>query len=546
VLKASRQNLEKANQAPHWLKYRRTDRRLAACYKALERAAERLRQFDSPHYGLGFKRGTYCASLWRSLALAGEKKEDYEEHLELFQKGFAPVGEQKRKIARAAAEAVWRRLRVHRGRARWELFAVATVLAEVIAEQAEKASGDPSRTVEPMTPDRAVLLGLQIVTLLVDPKPQREARRLNLRIERLLRGLMEVDEALEFIFEAKPRSEEKDYPQRSAEQLGNPMLSATQIEAALREKQGEPIQGTKDWKGWGEGSEKNRVPGCLGADERAQRGGMIRDLQQGKVAGVDLEKLEGAEGKAAWMDLWLRAFGVADIPADETDSQIENGQTTGGNSKERFFTPLRSVQNDQAGGTSFDFRVSRLEVLAFAEMVWERIAMFRRQGEKERADVREALQTAVLAKRAATEQMEDSSVVRGPSSVVATDNGPRTTDRPFQSEIDPAGQDQSSISWSLGDVAVMLLAPLAVIKSLHAQLDAYRHLNGRYYELLIKLYGARVEFEQFRRESKESAKDMGSRIILALLGGHIRAKGGRVEEEIEWRGGPGRRKPGGP
>ena len=265
------------------------------------------------------------------------------------------------------------------------MFAVASVLAEVIAERAEEA--DPAKAMGPMTPDRAVMLGLQIVTLLLDKKPQQEARHLNLRIERLLRGMMEVDEALGFIFEAKPRPEEKEYRQRTAEQLGNPLRSAAQIVNALREKQGEKIKGTGDWQGWGEGSEKNRA-GCLGADERAQRGGMIRDLLQRKVAAVDLELLEGAEGKAAWMELWLRAFGIAD---ETGNSKSEAGKSKAG---------------DRV--SSFDSRVSRVEVLAFAEMVWERIAMFRRQGEKERADVREALETAVLAKRAAAEEIADS------------------------------------------------------------------------------------------------------------------------------------------
>jgi len=115
---ASRRNLVLANLAPHWVKYRRTDRRMAQCYKALEKAVAEMRRFDSPHYGLGFKRGTSCASLIRSLALAGEKKEDYEEHLQLMQEALAPVDDDGRKNARAAAEAVWRRLRVHRGRAR--------------------------------------------------------------------------------------------------------------------------------------------------------------------------------------------------------------------------------------------------------------------------------------------------------------------------------------------------------------------------------------------------------------------------------------------
>jgi len=74
---ASRENL-KTNQAPHWLKYRLTDRRRAACYKSLEKAVAEMCRFDSPHYGLGFRRGTHCASLIRSLALAGETREEHE------------------------------------------------------------------------------------------------------------------------------------------------------------------------------------------------------------------------------------------------------------------------------------------------------------------------------------------------------------------------------------------------------------------------------------------------------------------------------------
>ncbi len=509
--KASRENLEKANLAPKWLKYRLTDRRKAACYKALEKAVERLRQFDSPHYGLGFKRGTYCASILRSPALAGEKKEDYEEHLDLFQEGFGPLDDQQRKFVQATAEAVWRRLRVHRGRARWEKLAVATVLAEVIGEQAEKASG------QPLSSDRAVLLGLQIVSLLLDTKPQREARRLNLRIERLLRGMMEVDEAMGFIFAAKPRSEEEEYRKRTAESLGNPLRTAAQIVEALREKQGEKIKEPEGWQGGGEVSEENRTPGCLGADERAKQGGMMRDLQRGTVAGVNLEQLEGPDGKVVWMKLWLQAFGVADA-------------------------------SDSNGEASYEYQVSRFEVLALAEMVWERIEMFRQHGEKEAADVREVMQTAVLAKRAAAEEIDDCKpfATAAPEPCLDSAKTEPTGDpeHVFQASID---NRQSSVSSSIRDAAVMVLASLSVIKSGRAQLEALRDLNRGYYELLVKLYGPRVEFESFLRESKQSAMDMGSAIIRALLGSHIRAKGGKVEDEIEWRGGFGGRAPrGGP
>ena len=136
---ASRENLKKANLAPHWLKYRRTDRRTAACYHALEKAVAEMRRFDSPHYGLGFKRGTSCASLVRSLGLAGETREEYEAHLERMRRAFAPLSEGDRKLVLAAAQAVWRRLRVFGGQGRWELYAVASILAEMIGEREGEA-----------------------------------------------------------------------------------------------------------------------------------------------------------------------------------------------------------------------------------------------------------------------------------------------------------------------------------------------------------------------------------------------------------------------
>ncbi|MGO9275445.1 MAG: hypothetical protein ACLQOO_35275 [Terriglobia bacterium] len=58
-------------------------------------------------------------------------------------------------------------------------------------------------------------------------------------------------------------------------------------------------------------------------------------------------------------------------------------------------------------------------------------------------------------------------------------------------------------------------------------------LNRGYHELLVKLYGPRVEFESVLRESKQSAMDLGATIIRGLLGAHIRAKGGKVGEEIK-------------
>jgi len=269
----------------------------------------------------------------------------------------------------------------------------------------------------------------------------------------------------------------------------------------------------------------------MGAGERAQRGGMMRDLRQGKVAGVNLEQLEGPEGKVAWMEMWLRAFGFGD---EKGESKLEEG------------------------GASYEHQVSRFEVLAFAEMVWERIEMFRQHGEKEAAEVKEALQDSVLARRAAASSIDDCELPVDdcaesgtPESQLQTESEGRVSNFEFRvssaepSTVDAEGQDQPSIAWSVRDLGVMLLAPLAVIKCMRAQLDAYKDLNRGYYELLVRLYGPRAEFESFLRESKQSAMDQAAAIILGLLGGHIRAKGGSVEGEIEWRGGPKGRRPGG-
>ncbi|MGO9272737.1 MAG: hypothetical protein ACLQOO_21295, partial [Terriglobia bacterium] len=410
---ASRQNLLKANLAPHELKYRLTERRLAACLNALEKAVAELRRLDSPHYGLGFKRGTSCASLLRSLALAGEKREDYEEHLRLFHEAFPTVDERGRKLVQAAAEGVWRRLRAFRGQGRWELYAVATLLVELItereraAEQSAQAgpsgpsgqAGSSGTTapvnpiLDPSGPDRAKRLGLALLGLLMQTNVEQEARRLNLRIERLLRGLTpSADQPL--VQDAPPHPSEASYDQRSAAALGNPLRSGPQVEATLNQDR-EPVKGTDEWQKNGEtaGGSDVQSGGCRNAADLALRGGLMRLLQQGGLG--DFSRLEGPEGKALWTELWLRALGIAD----------ENG-----NSK---------VENR---GASFDFRVSRSEVLAFAEITWERVQMFRRHVDKEEAQLREALQARISAHQAAAEEIDDCRLTIDDCKTVATES----------------------------------------------------------------------------------------------------------------------------
>src|SRR5437667_12806257 len=153
VLAACRRNLEKANAVPKSLRYRPTPRRLAACHRNLEKAHATLRAAlqsslrapgraagnRSPAYGTSFRHGLYCVLLGRSLELAGESREDFREHIELFDRAFAPRDHEEARLVRAIAETAWRRLRAFRGQGRWERLAIQYRLAEA-AKSRERAT----------------------------------------------------------------------------------------------------------------------------------------------------------------------------------------------------------------------------------------------------------------------------------------------------------------------------------------------------------------------------------------------------------------------
>jgi len=496
---ASRRNLALANQAPHWLKYRRTERRLAHCYKALEKAVAEMRRFDSPHYGLGFKRGTYCASLIRSLALAGETREEYEAHLERMRKAFAPLTDRDRKLVLAAAQAVWRRLRVFGGQGRWELYAVASILGEMIAEReaaAERraAAERAGETAEPADPYldpfghyRAVRLGVDLILLLQEDGVEKEAGRLNRRIKMLLDALGEGPIAED----DAAGSEERDDEQQWAAVMGNALGQAAKLTATLNQVR-EPLKDPSQWQnapdagenaGSGpDGKRKSDPQPCENAADVAQRGGLMRLLRRQGVNNPEFSRLEGPEGKAVWMDLWQRAFG----PAGETrKSKIENR------------------------GASFDFPVSNFEILKVAEITWERIQMHLQHREKEAAKVKEVLEAAILAKRAAAE------------------------------EIDPALRDQSSI---------LLLAALGVYKCMGAVLAAGKDIKAAYHRMLVALYGDLPSFDFFKAKEPTTSERMDdlSDFVMELFSTKDGPLHQEKQREIKWRGGSGRQPGGGP
>jgi hypothetical protein len=119
-------NLRKANAVERQRKYRLTERRLAANRANLQKARwTRLGRTPRERRSEAIRRtvirhGLYCASLVKSLAAAGERRQSFERHLARFRRAFRPCGRTERLLVRRAGEAVWRRLRTFRGLARWQ------------------------------------------------------------------------------------------------------------------------------------------------------------------------------------------------------------------------------------------------------------------------------------------------------------------------------------------------------------------------------------------------------------------------------------------
>jgi len=554
---ASRKNLEKANQAPHWLKYRVTERRLIACYRALEKAVAELRRFDSPHYGLGFKRGTHCASLLRSLALAGETREEYEAHLERMRKAFAPLSERDRKLVLAAAQAVWRRLRVYGGQGRWELYALASLLAELIAErkaEAERraAAERAGEKAEPLDPyldplgsERAMMLGIQLIGLLQEDGVEKEAGRLNRRIELLLEALGQEPqepqepggegEATEPGEPKEPR--ETDETEQTDNETfaavnGNPLRPPADLAATLNQERA-PLKHPAQWQNvqalqedaarGPEGKKKSDPHPCENAADLAQRGGLMRSLlRQGRQGQLGMNnplfsRLEGPEGKAVWIDLWQRAFGPA---GEERNAKL---------------------QHHQAG---FAFPVSTNEILEVAETTWERIQMHLQHREKEAAKVKEVLESCIKRIADCRSTIDDCPADETRNSKFENRNSePENGGASFDFRVSNFESRVSS-----AELAAALIAALGVYKCMGAVLEAGKDIKAAYYRMLVALYGDLPSFEFFKPKAPtlhDRVNDLGD-FVLNLFA----AKGGPLDQEkqqqIKWRGRSGPQPLGGP
>ncbi len=134
-LAARRANLQKARAAPREA-YRPTEERLRASRANLEKAIAARRRpegnaaarLNALKHGL-FAKQTLAASVDR----LREDKEEFAAHLCFFERVFVPADKEEKRIVKGLAEAVWRRLRLFRAQASWEMERLERIFAQAPA-----------------------------------------------------------------------------------------------------------------------------------------------------------------------------------------------------------------------------------------------------------------------------------------------------------------------------------------------------------------------------------------------------------------------------
>src|SRR5712692_2110698 len=482
VLAACRRNLEKANAVPKSHRYRPTPRRLAACRRNLEKAHATLRTAlqsslrapgraagsRSPAYGTSFRHGLYCVLLGRSLDIAGESREEFRQHIELFDRAFAPRDHEEARLVRAIAETAWRRLRAFRGQGRWERLAIRYRLAEA----AEKPrAGDPA------TRDEA--LAWELVAILArDYALMGWLGRLSHRMKRLCRVLAqkrlgETGEAPEI--SARPRDTALLSMPLAA--LSNPFLTPSRVARAI-EPPPDQIKPVSEW--WWRGAEEIAASRELLDDALP---GEARELDYGLVRrGRESEASGEHDGLAAYERLFERAFG---IEATEPAGAAEGGVGA---------IPL--------GGTS------PLRLKALARLAWERVEVYCREAEQEQENLKRLLKAAAATSYTAPSPgpaERDHALPEG-EGVTAFEVG--ATSRPAGSPVLQAPQagDNPPEADSAADRTLRLIVKLLAVfgSDLEALASAnrlYERLRRGFYRLLVGRYGDPARFRPFRPPS---------------------------------------------
>ena len=228
VLTANRLNLTQANADPE-KKYRPTPKRLASTYANCLKAREGKRQKRKRGLATGVKYGLAVVVLYTTLGLADASREELDEHYQLFRDRIKPAYEEEDKLTKGLAECSWRRSQV---------LHVHAVDGAMLMKARLIMASDATRDNVPL---RSLALLMMDVFTRRQPDLEQQLGILTRHFERLsyilllLRGEHEgFGEKIHWGPKGRQRIDE--LLQLSAEALGNPFVSARQVEETLQPK----------------------------------------------------------------------------------------------------------------------------------------------------------------------------------------------------------------------------------------------------------------------------------------------------------------------
>lgn len=166
----------KTTQTPRTL----TPRKLAACLRNLEkaRAAPKTPERYARSRRNNLQHGFYSRDLRETVPRLGERLEEFDRYLGLFERTFAPQDETERAILRQLGETAWRRLRAYRAQALFEMRKVRRLLG-------------PARKPTALTPEETRNRAFALLVIFCQHgRFFKRVDRLAQHIERLLRALL--------------------------------------------------------------------------------------------------------------------------------------------------------------------------------------------------------------------------------------------------------------------------------------------------------------------------------------------------------------------
>src|SRR5208282_1557666 len=228
VLAANRAKLVQANADPE-KKYRPTPKRLASTYANCLKAREGKRRKRRRGQATGVKYGLAVTDLYSTLGLADASREELDEHYRLFRGVVQPRYDEEDKLTKALAECSWRRSQV---------LHVHAVDSAMLMKARLMMASDAARSNVSLC--ALCLLMMNVFTRRL-PDLEEQLGILTRHFERLsyilllLRGEHEsFGEKIRWGPHGRQRIDE--LLQLSAEALGNPFLSARQVEETLQPK----------------------------------------------------------------------------------------------------------------------------------------------------------------------------------------------------------------------------------------------------------------------------------------------------------------------